>query len=110
MRDSALQAVHFPQLLAFLPRIRVRAGTAVVVVLVLLGQDSAPAAPSVRLAVPVLLHPEIVSWRFRVSLAHLWTRDFYGFGNSSVRNDRAVEIVDAKSPHDSNLKLIGSGA
>ena len=69
LRDSASHAVHFPELLAFLPRIRVRAGIAVFVILVLLGQDSAPAAPAVRLAVPVLFHPEIVSWFFRASLA-----------------------------------------
>ena len=69
LRDSASHAVHFPELLAFLPRIRVRAGIAVILVLVLFGQDPAPAAPSVGLAVPVLLHPEIVSWYCWASLA-----------------------------------------
>ena len=69
LRDSALQAAHFPELLALLPRIMVRTGIAVLVVLVLLSQDSAPAAPSVRLAVPVLFHPEIGSWCFIVSFA-----------------------------------------
>ena len=61
LRDSVPHAIQLPPFSAFLPRIGVRTGTVVVVVL-LLGQDSAPIILSVGLAVPVLLHPEIIGW------------------------------------------------